>query len=158
MNWDALGAVAELVGAIAVVATLTYLAVQIRTTRLGEASAATYSAMEGFSRWRSNILQNPQVAEALNRANNAQELSEQDQIYLRTIADELFILVGVGATESEKWGPLDRDSIDFQYLRLMFQENPGLVDFWQRYRSVGSAVSSDYVSAVDDLVTEIQDD
>ena len=30
MNWDALGAIAELVGAIAVLLTLIYLAVQIR--------------------------------------------------------------------------------------------------------------------------------
>ena len=30
MNWDALGAIGEVVGAIAVVATLAYLAVQIR--------------------------------------------------------------------------------------------------------------------------------
>lgn len=30
MNWDALGAIAELVGAIAVVASLLYLAVQVR--------------------------------------------------------------------------------------------------------------------------------
>ena len=30
MNWDAIGAVSELIGAVAVVATLIYLAVQIR--------------------------------------------------------------------------------------------------------------------------------
>ena len=33
MNWDALGAIAELLGASAVVATLVYLAVQIRQTK-----------------------------------------------------------------------------------------------------------------------------
>lgn len=41
MNWEALGAIAELCGAVAVVATLVYLAVQVRqNSRLIEASLA----------------------------------------------------------------------------------------------------------------------
>ena len=43
MNWEAIGAVGELVGAIAVVATLAYLAMQIRQNTT-TAKAATYSA------------------------------------------------------------------------------------------------------------------
>ena len=40
MNWDALGAIGELVGAVAVVATLAYLAVQIRqSNKLSRATA-----------------------------------------------------------------------------------------------------------------------
>lgn len=40
MNWDALGAIGELVGAIAVVATLAYLAVQVRqNNKLSRATA-----------------------------------------------------------------------------------------------------------------------
>ena len=33
MNWEALGAVGEIVGALAVVVTLAYLALQVRTAR-----------------------------------------------------------------------------------------------------------------------------
>ena len=158
MNWDALGAIAELVGAIAVVATLTYLAIQIRTSRIGAASAATYSAMEGFSRWRANVMQNPQIASALARANKSEALSDEEQLQLRCLADELFILVAVGATETEQWSSINRDSIDFEYLRLVFEENPGLIDFWDRYRPVGGAVSKEYVEAVDELIREGRND
>ena len=44
MNWDAIGAVAELAGALAVIATLVYLAVQLRqNSALLKASLATAS-------------------------------------------------------------------------------------------------------------------
>ena len=100
INWDAIGAIGEIVGAIAVVATLTYLAIQIRTARADAASAVISSAMEGFSRWRANILQNFDIAEAIAKANQSGALDERQQVQLRTLADELFILVGVGATTS----------------------------------------------------------
>ena len=155
MNWEAIGVIAEVVGAVAVVATLTYLAVQIRTARIDAASTATYSAMEGYSRWRASILQNTDIAEAIAKSNRSETLNECEQVQLRALADELFILVAVGATETEKWGPLDRESIDFEYLRVIFEENPGLVKFWDRYRDIGAAVSEEFVKAVDDLIIEL---
>lgn len=41
MNWDALGAVAELVGAVAVVITLAYLAIETRRNTIATRSAST---------------------------------------------------------------------------------------------------------------------
>ena len=158
MNWEAAGAIGEIIGAIAVVATLTYLAIQIRTSRIGAATVATYSAMEGFSRWRTNIMQNPKITAALVKANNSETLDAEEQLQLQNLADELFILVAVGATESEQWSSIDRDSIDFAYLRLVFEENPGLVQFWTRYKPIAAAVSIEYVKAVDDLIQELQND
>ena len=40
MNWDAIGAIGEILGALAVVLTLAYLAAQIRHARLGAADAS----------------------------------------------------------------------------------------------------------------------
>ncbi len=47
MNWDAIGAIGEIVGAGAVVATLAYLAVQTRRARMATEAQNTLS-----SRWR----------------------------------------------------------------------------------------------------------
>ena len=156
MNWEAIAAIGEIVGAIAVVATLIYLAIQIRTARISAASAATYSAMEGYSRWRANILQNSDIANAVAKANQYETLNEREQFQLRTLADELFILVAVGATETEKWGSINRQSVDLEYLKVVFEENPGLVQYWGRYRRIAATVSEEYVKAVDDFVIEIR--
>ena len=48
MNWDALGAIAEAVGAAAVVATLAYLAIQIRQNTIS-ARSATYQSIVNTS-------------------------------------------------------------------------------------------------------------
>ena len=53
MNWDAVGAIAESVGAVGVIATLAYLAVQVRENaeqlRLGRAQDVSASIQDGFA-------------------------------------------------------------------------------------------------------------
>ena len=51
MNWDAIGAVGEIVGAVAVIATLIYLAIQIKDSARAARSAAVTdatTAMQAF--------------------------------------------------------------------------------------------------------------
>ena len=48
MNWDAIGAIGEIIGAIAVVATLGYLAVQIRQN---STQARLSSVQASWERW-----------------------------------------------------------------------------------------------------------
>jgi len=59
MNWDAIGAIAEVIGALAVLITLAYLAVQVRqnSTQLREAArlakiASLDNTVVMFSRFR----------------------------------------------------------------------------------------------------------
>jgi len=48
MNWDAIGAIGEIVGAAAVVISLLYLAIQIKTQNIESKLAATHEILEGF--------------------------------------------------------------------------------------------------------------
>ena len=48
MNWDALGAIAELIGGVAVLATLIYLSVQVRQSNRQEAAQSVQIAFETF--------------------------------------------------------------------------------------------------------------
>jgi hypothetical protein len=50
MNWEAIGAIGEIVGAVAVVATLIYLANQIRVAGTAAESAGSYASAEVYSR------------------------------------------------------------------------------------------------------------
>lgn len=51
MNWDAIGAVGEIVGAIAVVVSLLYLASQIRTSNRAVKQAASKEMMDEIFSW-----------------------------------------------------------------------------------------------------------
>ena len=71
MNWDAVGAIAELIGAAAVVATLYYLAVQLRETRLQDRADHTTQAVDRWLKAQVNMLETQSsvalVRKALNR-------------------------------------------------------------------------------------------
>jgi hypothetical protein len=74
MNWDAIGATAEALGAIGVIITLAYLAVQVRqNSRLLEKSTeatqvtADDAVVENFNSWREMMITNPEVSEIFIR-------------------------------------------------------------------------------------------
>lgn len=48
MNWDAIGAIGEIVGAVAVVATLGYLAIQIRQNTRSDRAASRLTILDTF--------------------------------------------------------------------------------------------------------------
>lgn len=61
MNWDAVGAVAELLGSIAVVATLIFLIKQIRTNSAMVQNATAQGAAEAVADWAQQLTENPEL-------------------------------------------------------------------------------------------------
>ena len=59
MNWEALGAVAELLGAIAVFVTLAYLAVQVRQSNIVTREQAQYHMLQNQIRYFDSLAENP---------------------------------------------------------------------------------------------------
>jgi hypothetical protein len=87
MNWEVLSAISQIVSAVAVLATLGYLTIQIRqNTR--QLYAQSMAAIESnFAQFRALIIQNAQVASLWRRAlENLEQLTPDE----RTQADYLF--------------------------------------------------------------------
>ncbi len=61
MNWDAIGAVAELLGALGVIATLFYLAIQIKTNTDVLKADASKQAYSGWSEWTRQVSEHQHV-------------------------------------------------------------------------------------------------
>lgn len=77
MNWDAIGAVGETLGAVAVLVTLIFLIVQLRqNTKAIEAESARANFEQGTT-WMYKIIQDPKLAE-LYREGLADSLDNQD--------------------------------------------------------------------------------
>ena len=97
MSWQDLGSIGELVSAIATVATLAYLAMQIRlnTAQLKEDARASQlhsvdQTLEAFSRYR-NLLAQPGVAELLERGLEAYcDLGPAERTRFRAVVEEYF--------------------------------------------------------------------
>jgi len=90
MNWDAIGAIGEIVGAIAVIATLVYLARQMSQSVDLARSSQNRGLMESYESYNELILGNPEVAELLAKLENrASEVSQADNIQIRHLAYRL---------------------------------------------------------------------
>lgn len=91
MNWDALGAIAELLGAIGVICSLIYLAVQIRgNTR--STKAETFQRLTDYvTNFNSTLVLEPKVVDFLMQiADPNHELTPQEQIRMNAFAMTVF--------------------------------------------------------------------
>jgi len=118
MNWDAIGAIGEVLGAVAVVATLFYLAIQIRqNSRSVEQSvralrlSAAEGTVEGFSRYRERISRSEGSALVAKGRQDYTKLSDAEQIQFDAIMGEymfsywaLFLRREEGMYDAADWG------------------------------------------------------
>ena len=139
MNWDALGAAAELLGAIGVIASLFYVASQIRRNSTA-LEAATNQAVSDSTQQRLLVpAQNPELATAVAKSHgDIDQLSPGEWVQLaffsratfRGIANAFFqhrrglmsenawrdyegiIRLNVGRPDVRVWWPTERDTFD----------------------------------------------
>jgi len=79
MNWDAIAAVGEIVGAIAVIVTVAYLALQIRQNTAALRSTATQGASDQIAGLYHTMCTDPDLAMIVVRGTNTpDELSESE--------------------------------------------------------------------------------
>lgn len=92
MNWEAVGAIGEIVGAAAVVVTLVFLAAQIRLSARAtqesnklERAAAIDRHAETIGRWRARLTENRGLAELWQRATDNEALDAIDLLRLNNL-------------------------------------------------------------------------
>lgn len=151
MNWEAVGAIGEIVGAIAVIATLIYLAIQIRDSAQASRSAAVTDATGGIQAWYQELGSNPQAAELfLHGMSNPDALSQQDQFQFLMLVHGIFLGFQRSYFLSQA-GTLDvglRDSIGTAVHAV--NHLPGIHFYW-RQRKV--FFQPEFVAWVEDLLS-----
>lgn len=153
MNWEAIGAIGEIIGAGAVVLTLAYLSIQIRQANNMSKIQGTITSYSLASSWRTNLLQNSDLAEALDKANRDQPLSHKERVQLHTLSEELFVACAVANEASLRSGAFHKLSGEIQYLITVLEANPGLVLQWQQHQALIEIVSASLVKGIDDWLT-----
>ena len=80
MNWDAIGAIAELLGSIAVVVTLIFLAAQLRSNSAMVRNSVMQSQAAAMSGWAANLANDPELYDLYRRGLLAdQDLTREEQ-------------------------------------------------------------------------------
>jgi hypothetical protein len=80
MNWEAIGAVGEIVGAIAVIATLAYLAIQVRQNTNSVQGAAELEASKQFTDWHSRITNSLELRTVWDKGAAGENLPDVERV------------------------------------------------------------------------------
>ena len=132
MNWDAVGAVGEVGGAIAVVVTLAYLAKQIRHSSLSTRAATTLDASRMLAEWMRGMHQTADSADLWARGMSAPDsLADQEVPRFLTIVAET-LHVAEGMWRQSKLGLVDEDTLrPFLRMAALHLNNPIVSRWWE---------------------------
>ena len=84
MNWDAIGAVGEIVGALVVVITVLYLAQQVRISNRTQRVQAFERIIGMIVEGRRDVTNNPQLANVIAKAMSNEHLDNAEMLQLKT--------------------------------------------------------------------------
>ena len=156
MNWEAIGAVGEIVGAVGVILTLFYVAFQVRqntkqsdlnTMALEEASDEAMANLSTIARWK--VAENEDVARIYTEGlKDPHSLTEIEQVRFRSICGALlqtFQLIHF-QTLHNRTRSFDWDST-IPTIKRMFKSNGGRW-YWENYQQ-------EWTVGFRDSVTEI---
>ena len=162
MNWDAVGAIAELAGALGVVASLAYLAVQIRqNTAQMERSArasrgAAYQGVVGYMQGHSSpVALDADTSEIVRQGlQDIGSLSEAEHFRFNWIMggqlisyDNAFYQSKDGVVSLERWETM------LCQLRW-FLAAPGFRDWWESYSH--ESLGTEFVEVITSEINEIE--
>ena len=156
MTLSELGSLGELIGAVATVATLLYLALQIRANTLATKRQSLDDTIERVIRWGARLVESPEQASAwIHGTRCFHDLSLEDQIRFTTLLTEF--LAGVEATlEAAKFGDVKPESVDAArgIVASLFR-NQGVRECWD---SNGRQIfAQDLVAEVDRIYATLSD-
>jgi hypothetical protein len=158
MTLQDLGALGELVGGLAVVLSLAYVAYQVRqnsrqieqNSRHLEASMYLASG-ESFTRWWSLIVQDEDVAELWNSGLAGKEMSSTDKVRFHSLAMILFTAFE-NNFHQEQLGSHHRGTLKISQSTLSrLLASPGGNAWWARVAR--QSFTSEFVRAVESLVS-----
>jgi hypothetical protein len=154
MNWDAIGAIAELLGAIGVIASLVYLATQIRHSR-EQMRAATYQQLHDHIGESATSL--PESDMELTRQGNQdlQRLSEEDAYRYNLWAMRMMTSLE-NAHYQYRIGMLDEDRWRLHRFTLQgFLGMPGFAQWWKEDPLLANGLlSPEFAALVEEILGE----
>ena len=145
MSWDAVGAIAELGGAVGVIVTLIYLATQIRRSSAADNANACQSIMNSWHQATALLLDSDNRATFLKGLTQYDELSEGERLQFHVQAAQIldrfesmlhFKILGVTdkVHPAEQFTPLIKD----------LMTNQGFKQFWQAEHDYYSPTMQDW--------------
>lgn len=138
MNWEAVGAVGEVVAAITVLITLIYLSLQVRSVKEQTSSAAHQYEFNGLNQFAITVAESESLCEVMVKGRNSySSLSDTEKLrfdhiysYFFNLVESMYLLNG--RTSHILSEPDTLENIK-ENVRL-YCDNPGVREFWSQYQ------------------------
>ena len=150
MNWDAIGAIAELLGALGVILTLIYLAIQIRQNTASSSATAEVSFGQDFIAWHARVNAQPELGRIWDAAlENPDALSKDEVRRFIFVIAELF-LIFEGQYKLFQKGYISSDSWQSKTdMMLGFLRNSLVEQWWNKRMTPFSSEFIEYIESLD---------
>jgi hypothetical protein len=156
MNWEAIGAIAELLGAIGVIASLVYLARQIRDGQRALRAGSYQQFRQDISQSYNQGMKDPQTARAIRAGMaNFAELDEEDafrfDFWIHGVMhtyDNAHYQHRMGMLDDERWEMHRSDFVG------LFTNDPGVAQWWRQTGGRRSKFSPAFVALVEEILDE----
>ena len=142
MNWDAIGAVGEILGAIAVVATLLYLARQIRAQQASSADANRIQRGIGVRDMMMAMAENPGMSSSWAKTNGLAEIHSEIAQELGATTDEAESVINMSFywmwLHWTQWASssTDRDMEELRHVVGLWYSAPPMSIVWRLHPNV----------------------
>lgn len=154
LNWTAIGAIGELLGAVAVVGTLAYVAIQVRQQTKSIQSASFQATTDALNYINMSIATDPQLLRVISaRPQSLTELSAEDRyrysyilLALFRVRETAYHQLNQGTTALQSW---TREAITTR----QNLESPAARDWW---RTIDYGFTPEFTSFVNRAIAEIE--
>ncbi len=143
MNWEAIGAVGELLAAVAVLITLFYLARQVSEAKAAMWRQSSQDVNLVFNHILNVVAASPELAAALAKMENAEQLNPQETVQVRA-----HILSQFNAFEN-LWTQAVAQNLPVEEVAVMFNSalsSPGVLEHWEEFSWITAEDFQKFVS------------
>lgn len=150
INWDAIGALAELIGAGAVVATLVYLSTQLKQNTRAVRHASERGALMDGQTWLFKLVENPDLSSLYIRGLRGDDMTAEETLRFRFLLQLLF----------HHWNHTLRHGVGGLATRADISSvlsTPGGSSYWKRASQAELAeLDKGFVAYLNSIVSDIE--
>ena len=162
MNWEAVGAIGEIVGSIAVIATLVYLATQVRYAKLAASDNSRQNRVQGILDQEHTYLNNPEFRAAWDKAEGLESLEVAKNIASSlgvTVDEARLVSRGAGNWAWLHWAQFraiktEEDATELENLVREFYSGLPMRVIWEQHPLIRSYFDTEFVEWVDTLLAQ----
>ena len=154
MNWDAIGAISEAIGAAGVIASLLYLAVQIRSSTRASAVESKLASTRFYTEFFGSLVESPELNELMMRGRKSLEtLSPEEYYRFSNLVFQAFSFFSAGYFQVRQGTLSEQDWFEGRAILRYWLRGPGVQQWWSKVAK--PMFGTDFVAFIEAEIRDI---